>query len=65
MGDKVRDTVDKFLTNVSENELINTPGMQPLRRYLLELALEYYQQFMRDWETRLNHYLAHGELLPG
>jgi hypothetical protein len=24
---------------------------------------EYYQQFMRDWETRINHYLSHGSLL--
>ena len=24
---------------------------------------EHYQQFMRDWETRINYYLAHGSLL--
>lgn len=23
-----------------------------------------YQQFMRDWEARINHYLAHGRALP-
>ncbi len=24
---------------------------------------EYYRQFMRDWETRINHYLSHGRVL--
>jgi hypothetical protein len=24
---------------------------------------EHYRQFMRDWETRINHYLAHGTAL--
>lgn len=26
---------------------------------------EVYAGFMQDWETRLNHYLAHGEMLRG
>ena len=25
----------------------------------------HYREFMRDWEARLNHYLAHGVPLPG
>ncbi|QNP39481.1 hypothetical protein [Lysobacter solisilvae (ex Woo and Kim 2020)] len=25
----------------------------------------YYEQFMRDWEARLNHYLEHGTALAG
>jgi len=25
----------------------------------------HYQQFMRDWEVRINHYLLHGSVLPG
>ena len=25
---------------------------------------EYYLQFMRDWEARINHYLSHGSALP-
>ena len=25
---------------------------------------EHYQRLMRDWEARINHYLAHGSLLP-
>ena len=24
---------------------------------------EYYRQFMRDWEARINHYLSHGSIL--
>lgn len=26
---------------------------------------EYYEQFMLDWELRINHYLAHGSALRG
>jgi hypothetical protein len=26
---------------------------------------EYYEKFMRDWESRLNFYLAHGRRLEG
>ncbi len=37
--------VDTFFTTVSEEYLLNEPGMQPLRQKLLELALPYYQQF--------------------
>jgi hypothetical protein len=25
----------------------------------------HYEQFMRDWEARLNHYLVRGVALPG
>lgn len=25
---------------------------------------DYYREFMRDWEERLNHYLVHGRALP-
>lgn len=24
----------------------------------------YYEQFMQDWESRMNHYLVHGQALP-
>lgn len=26
---------------------------------------QFYEQFMRDWETRMNHYLEHGNILRG
>ncbi|NQU25714.1 MAG: protein kinase [Candidatus Nealsonbacteria bacterium] len=38
--------VDDFLTTVSEDTLLNEPGMQPLRRKLLTKALDYYRQFL-------------------
>jgi tetratricopeptide (TPR) repeat protein/predicted Ser/Thr protein kinase len=41
-----RTTVDGFYTQVSETELFNVPGMQPIRRDLLERALRHYQQFL-------------------
>ncbi len=31
--------------------------------YIASFTEEYYQQFMRDWEARINHYLAHGSIL--
>jgi eukaryotic-like serine/threonine-protein kinase len=37
--------VDTFFTTVSEEHLLNEPGMQPLQRKLLMLALPYYQDF--------------------
>jgi tetratricopeptide (TPR) repeat protein len=42
---ETRQTVDDFFTQVSEDDLLNQPGMQPLRRELLEQALEYYRHF--------------------
>ena len=41
-----RDAVDQYLTKVSENTLLNVPGMQPLRKELLESALSFYQGFV-------------------
>ncbi|MFH1920195.1 MAG: protein kinase [Planctomycetota bacterium] len=43
-----RQAVDDFFTRVSEDTLLNQPGMQPLRRDLLQLALDYYQQFLDE-----------------
>ncbi len=39
--------VNDMLTQVSENDLLNEPGMQPLRRDLLERALTWYQLFLQ------------------
>jgi serine/threonine protein kinase len=46
--ERARDAVDRYLTKVSEEELLNNPGLQPLRKDLLELALEYYQEFIAE-----------------
>ena len=43
---QARGAVDNFYTQVSEDTLLNQPGMQPLRRKLLEDALRYYQNFL-------------------
>jgi serine/threonine protein kinase/tetratricopeptide (TPR) repeat protein len=42
------DTVNRFCTQVSEEQLLDQPGMKPLRQRLLSLALEYYQTFQRQ-----------------
>ncbi|GAB3101762.1 hypothetical protein [Lysobacter terrae] len=33
--------------------------------FVAAFTADYYVEFMRDWEARLNHYLVHGEALPG
>jgi serine/threonine protein kinase len=43
---KTREAVDKYFTEVSEAELLDRPGMQPLRKKLLQSAQEYYQGFV-------------------
>jgi serine/threonine-protein kinase len=45
---KAREAVDEYFTKVSESKLLNVPGLQPLRRDLLESARRYYEQFLRD-----------------
>jgi serine/threonine protein kinase/tetratricopeptide (TPR) repeat protein len=42
-----RKAVDELFTQVSESKLLNVPGLQPLRRELLQIALAYYQEFLR------------------
>jgi tetratricopeptide (TPR) repeat protein len=43
---KTREAVDKYFTEVSETELLDRPGLQPLRKKLLQSAQEYYQGFV-------------------
>jgi hypothetical protein len=31
--------------------------------FVASFTEEYYRQFMRDWEARINHYLSHGSVL--
>ena len=33
--------------------------------FVATFTAEYYAGFIRDWETRLNYYLEHGQALPG
>jgi serine/threonine-protein kinase len=46
--DHALETVNTFCTEVSQEQLLDEPGMRPLRRRLLELALRYYQRFQRE-----------------
>lgn len=43
-----RQAVDTYLTRVSEDRLLNQPGLQPLQQQLLRDALEYYEQFVAE-----------------
>lgn len=45
---KAQAAVDQFFIQVSENTLLNQPGMQPLQHQLLMQALEYYQAFLAE-----------------
>ncbi len=45
---QAREVVNQFFTRVSEDTLLNQPGMQPLRRDLLEMALDSYKQFLQE-----------------
>ncbi len=41
-----RAAVDQYFTTVSESRLLNVPGLQPLRKELLESAMKYYRDFL-------------------
>jgi serine/threonine protein kinase/predicted negative regulator of RcsB-dependent stress response len=43
---KARRAVDDYFTLVSESPLLDVPGLQPLRRQLLEAALRYHKEFL-------------------
>ncbi|WP_169974162.1 serine/threonine-protein kinase [Tautonia rosea] len=46
--DRARRAVEELLVRVTENQLLNAPGLQDLRRELLESALQYYEEFLED-----------------
>jgi serine/threonine-protein kinase len=43
---QARAAVDEYFTTVSESKLLDVPGLQPLRKELLEAALRYYRDFL-------------------
>jgi serine/threonine-protein kinase len=45
---RARAAVDRYFTTVSESRLLNVPGLQPLRKELLDAAEEYYRDFLRE-----------------
>jgi serine/threonine protein kinase len=56
---KARKAVEDYFTTVSESQLLQVPGMQPLRRELLQSALRFYQDFL---SKRGNDPAIRGEL---
>ena len=57
---KRRQAVDDYFTLVSESRLFDVPGLQPLRKQLLEAALKFYESFVnqRGHEPQLQAELA-------
>jgi len=45
---KALSAVDRYFTEVSENTLLNQPGMQPVREKMLRDARDYYRQFLQE-----------------
>jgi serine/threonine protein kinase len=45
---RARAAVDEYFTTVSESKLLDVPGLQPLRKDLLESARRYYEDFLRE-----------------
>ena len=42
---RARSAIDAYFTLISENKLLDVPGLQPLRKDLLESALQFYKDF--------------------
>jgi serine/threonine-protein kinase len=61
---QARKAVDDYFTLVSEETLLNEPGLQPLRERLLRAALDYHQGFLRTRrdDPKLRAELATSEL---
>ncbi|HEY1598689.1 MAG TPA: protein kinase [Pirellulales bacterium] len=45
---QAREAVNDYFTSVSESKLLNVPGLQPLRKELLDTALLYYKRFIEE-----------------
>ena len=45
---RARRAVDDFFTKVSETQLLRTAGLQPLRLELVESALKFYEEFLKE-----------------
>lgn len=62
-----RSAVDDYLTTVSQETLLDEPGMQPLRRKLLTDALRYYEGFakQRDNDQQISQELSDANFRVG
>jgi serine/threonine protein kinase/tetratricopeptide (TPR) repeat protein len=45
---RTRAAVDEFFTTVSQSKLLDVPGVQPVRKQLLESAVRYYQALAKE-----------------
>ncbi len=44
--------------------IVSKPNLGPAGdAFVASFTEEHYRQFMREWETRINHYLDHGTAL--
>lgn len=63
---RARAAVDEFLIRVSQEDLLQQPGLQPLRRELLTSAQRYHEQFLRerggDPDLRMDIALTQGRI---
>ncbi len=46
--ERARGAVDEFFTTVSQSKLLDVPGLQPLRKELLEAAVRYYRALAEE-----------------
>ena len=62
-----QDAVRQYYIRVSEETLLNQPGMQPLRDSLLKQALDYYEEFLKERgdDPQLRHEAAQAEFFVG
>jgi serine/threonine-protein kinase len=65
--ERAQEAVRNYYVRVSEETLLNQPGMQPLRDALLRQALDYYQQFLeeRSEDASLRREVALAEFYVG
>ena len=62
-----QDAVRQYYIRVSEETLLNQPGMQPLRDSLLKQALDYYEEFLKERgdDPQLQQEVAEAEFFVG
>ena len=62
-----QDAVRQYYIRVSEETLLNQPGMQPLRDSLLKQALDYYEEFLKERgdDPQLQREVAEAEFFVG
>jgi eukaryotic-like serine/threonine-protein kinase len=49
--EKAREAVKRMLTRVAQEELVDVPWMEPVRKVLLEDAVQFYEQLLADRTT--------------